>query len=76
MFEYKIRPRAIPAHAIEQIETAEEVVEVWYDGEFIGSLYGHAVSGRRFVCFISKHLTGARMDTRDRKAPGRIMALQ
>jgi hypothetical protein len=58
------------------VETAEDEVEVWHDGNFLGSFYAHAVGGLRFVCFISKHLTGALTDTRDLAAPGCIMALQ
>jgi hypothetical protein len=41
-----------------------------------GTGRNHRIAGRRFVVFISKHLTGARMDTRDLAAPGCIMALQ
>jgi hypothetical protein len=69
-------PRAPNRRTKRHTKAAEQVVEVWRDAEMIGSFYAHAVARRRFIVFISKHLTGARMDTRDLAAPGCIMALQ
>ena len=69
-------PLPTPRTAKRHTKAAEQVVEVWRDGEMIGCFYAHAVARRRFIAFISKHLTGARMDTRDLAAPDCIMALQ
>jgi hypothetical protein len=51
------------------------MVEVWRGEDFVGTINAHEIGGKDFLTFTSERIAGARIDRRDPKAPGIIVAL-